>query len=199
MRTTVKRNKKILKNSSNEISHTIKKMKEKEIKYTIILVSFFFILFCFIGYYTLKINESEMKHLKMKNLQEDTIALSGNLITLTNDNIIINNKKDRQIETELIIENNYHKTTTYQITFTKDEYMAKQCGCLKDDFPNSTIHYTINDSEEKECTSTSTIIEKGTITGNSKKTLFLKMWMTQSEFLKQDSHFHGYFSIEEIK
>ena len=46
----------INKNSSSQVSHTIRKIKENEAKYTAVLVLVFMASFCVIGYFTLRVN-----------------------------------------------------------------------------------------------------------------------------------------------
>ena len=160
LRTKIK--KKVLKNSSNQISHSIQKIKDNEKKYTIILVTFFFLLFCIIGYYSLRINENiQINYIPSNNNQGTTI--SGKNITLTNDDIMTD---DRGLKTQgltFTIENHQDCSVNYQVVIKTDDFIIDECGCRNNLFPLTSIRYSYDGKTINTLSSTSSIIYKGTI------------------------------------
>ena len=79
----------INRNTSIEVSHTIKKIKENERKYTIILVIFFMIIIGIVGYNVLTIDNDELySNIKTASANSPYLSLSSTNITLTNKNIM---------------------------------------------------------------------------------------------------------------
>ena len=75
----------INKNSSVQVSHSINKIKENELKYTIILVIIFMVVFAFAGYISLRVSND---YINDKVFYNYNLAFSTNSVTLTNRNIL---------------------------------------------------------------------------------------------------------------
>lgn len=186
----------IIRNSSNQVSHTIQKIKANERKYTMILVSFFFLLFCFIGYFTLRVHESFDTHYN-DNVQEEKhgISTSGKMVTLTDQSIVSDSLGLQSEGFPFVVENYEEKTVHYRVILVNDEFVAQDCGCSERLFPISAIHYSL-DSRLIQTLQSSNVLYEGDIAPKDSEVFSIKLWIDNSLSFPVDSHFHGRFDIE---
>ncbi len=185
----------ILKNSSSNISHSIKKIKENERKYTIILVSFFFLLFCFIGYFTLRVNSDVVLDYYQLNNLDSSIKTTGGIVTLTSNHIMSDQEGLQSDTVPLTIENHLDCSLHYRIVFVEDDYMIDKCGCRGHLFDISSIHYSLDGVHVKSLNSDSRIVLEDTLEQSSLKNFQIHVWIDEN-VSSSESHYHGHFKVE---
>lgn len=180
----------IVRNSSSEISHTIKKIKDNEKKYTIILVCFFFIVFCLIGYFSLRINENDIIY----NDSIPSVSLTDQEVNLSKDNIISDFDGLNSDGIDLSIKNHINQTVSYRIMFVKDNenQYSGESNISFDNIRFSKDGITV----EKFSSLHSMIVKEGKIEKQKQKKINIKMWLDEKTKVTESSHFHGHFIIE---
>ena len=187
----------ISKNSSQQISHTIKKIKENETKYTVILVLVFMVVFCFVGYFTLRVTttDSMIQWVKKPEMVSYGISLSSRMVTLTNDNIGV---EEKDVATYILdVDNHSFKDISFQIRLVEDYDIISSCGCMDYRVDPSSIHYEIEE-ETGTFTDDPFIVTEKYLMHGYKKRYFVKLWLDSSLNPEEEVHFHGHFAIEEI-
>ncbi len=185
----------ILKNSSSNISHSIKRIKENERKYTILLVGFFFLLFCFIGYFTLRVNSADFLDYYQEQSDEHGVKTSGGLVTLTSNHIMSNQEGLQSDIVLLTIENHLDCSFRYRIIFVEDDYLIDKCGCRGKSYNLSSIHYSIDGVQVKSFSSDSVIVLEDQLNSGNTKNYPIRVWLDESVPIS-DLHFHGHFVVE---
>lgn len=181
----------INKNSAIEKKYTINKIKKQELKYTIILVSVFMLIFTFLGYKLLAFNENDLKVSIKKNTLE-SFGFNSPVVLLTKNNIFDEINSKCYI---LKIDNKKNKNLKYQILFVSDDENKQICGCKN--INNFTIKYSVNN--KVKVLDNSLIVNEGVVSANSLEEILIKIGFDKNSFLTENSHFHGHFVIEEIK
>jgi hypothetical protein len=190
----------ISKNSSIEVSHTIKKIKENEKKYTIMLVIFFMILFCLIGYFTLSFNAVYIDNYDYDALSNNQdVSSSGTLISLygndqVEDSIALNDDKYTYTYS---FSNNSKEEIKYQIVLEKDSSQIDKCGCSNSLLSYDSINYSINGKDVNTFSNDNLIIDSGVLDGEAKETLNIKLWVNSKGI--NNEHFHGHITLEKVK
>ena len=190
----IHKKKKTSKSSSKKTKCLIDKIKSNEKKYTIILVIIFFLIFCFIGYQSLQINNNYSVITENNNQTK----LTGKTITLTEKDI----KSDiNGLESESYIfniENNENIKIHYRIILEEDKDLIKECGCKERQAPFSSIHYSLDGKNVQLFSSDKAIILEDSLTNNSNKNIKLKIWLSENLDSKTQYHFHGQLKLEII-
>ena len=189
----------IKKNSSQEVSHMIKKIQENERKYTIILVVFFMLLFVFIGYSTLKVND--------KYFRDDISSLDAGLktssfsevITLTNENVLPASKAFATVSYEFNIKNTSKKDINYQVVLEKDDEYIKKCGCQNRLFDWKNIRFSLDRESIKSFENDNMIVDEGSVKGLEGKDFNIVFWIDENAPKDLDYHYHGKLVVKEVK
>lgn len=187
----------ISKNSSIQLGHTIKKIKENERKYTIILVSFFIVLFCFIGYSTLSINsEVLLSNINSKKIYTGVYS-SGRTVTMTSENIM---SDEEGLNSELYtfaINNDTSSDYYYKLILSEDESAKAHCEC-NNNINEAHIKYsldgvnvlTLDNNEEM-------VITKDMIKEEETENITIRLWLSESSNNNQDYHIHAKLMLVE--
>jgi len=202
------KNKKLKKNDINrngsvEVRHSIDKIKAQERKYTVILVVFFMLLFCGIGYATLTFNKNAIVS-DLKGGRESSLATreeftsSGELITLSSDSVLSDRAGLETKEYSVSLENNTSKNVKYQILLENDFFAIHNCGCTDTMIDNQFIRYSIDGANPQNFTDTG-IIYEGELTSEEKRDVSIKLWLTENATVGDNDHFHGHFILKKIK
>ena len=186
----------VLKNSSSNISHSIKKIKENERKYTIILVSFFFVVFCFVGYFSLRVNTDALLNVEHPNYSSGLSAVGG-VVTLTSNHIMSDQEGLKSEGVTFTVENHQNFPVRYRILFVEDDYMVDKCGCRNHTFDLSSIHYSLDGVHVQKYSLESIPILEDEIKKEGKKNFHIQVWVDEKES-SSNQHFHGHFVIESI-
>lgn len=182
----------INRNTSVEVSHTIKKIKENERKYTIILVIFFMIIIGIVGYNVLTIDNNELySDIKTASNTSSYLSLSSNNITLTNKNIM--NDKDglKSKKYAIHITNNTGKVKKYKVYFVSDD--KDNCKCGNKLFNKNNIRYSIDGDV---LSLDNDLFVEGILRKNEKRNIIFNMWISDEFNSNEELHFHGHFIIK---
>lgn len=174
----------INRNNSTNISHTINKIKENEVKYTIILVIIFISIFVILGYNFLSIDNYELFDNTIK--KNNYFSISNNLITLTNSNIGSEEVNSKENIIHIINNTNFDKN--YKIYFKTKDYIDESIlNRVRYSIDGKNI-FTLNDN-----LFTSGIIKKG-----EKKDIFYNIWISDEDINLDDNFYlNGYFTVIE--
>ncbi len=193
-----KKSNEINKNSSIQLKHSISKIKANERKYTIILTTIFVALFTVIGYSTLKVDSSTLlNNVNAKKIYRG-ISTSGRTITLTNDNIM-NDVDGLNTENYVFkINNDSMNDYNYKIVLSEDEFATKQCECTNN-IPKENIKYSLDGKTVKSFDNDDLIILRDFIEKGNKKTITLKIWLSNQTNNEIDNHMHAKIMLVEEK
>lgn len=179
----------INRNTSIEVSHTIRKIKENERKYTIILVVFFMILFSIVGYNVLSIdNDVILNDVKVASNNSSYYSLSSNVVTMTSENIMSDKEGLNSLGYVIYLENNTKFDKKYKIVLE-----TKECMCGNNNLDKSKIKYSI-DGNIKTLDDDSFYevnLKKG-----EKTSIIYKMWVSDDVGDSDNLHYHGQFKIK---
>lgn len=179
----------INRNTSVEVSHTIRKIKENERKYTVILVLFFMIIITIVGYNVLTIDSNELySDIKTASSNNSYMSLSSNNIILTNKNIMSDEEGLKSKKYAINISNNTGKIKQYKIYFVSDK-----CNCGNKVFSKDDIRYSI----DKEVLKLNDgLFVEGVLKKNESKEIVFNMWISNEIQEVEELHFHGHFIIK---
>lgn len=199
------RNKKLKKNDINrngavEIRHSIDRIKAQERKYTVILVIFFMILFCAIGYATLTFNKntivSDLKGGKESAIGEEFTSF-GELVTLTSDHVLSDEKGLKSKKYNISLKNNSSVAVKYQIVLDKDLFMVNNCGCTNSKIDGKFIRYSVEKAGAKSLSANGVIYE-GELASGKDDSISVRLWLTEKTSLGENDHFHGHFIVKKV-
>lgn len=184
----------INRNSAIEKKYTINKIKRQELKYTIFLVVFFMLTFCFIGYKLLFINQDDLV-LNENNNSIKSLGFASSTVLLTKEDIF-NDKDFLKSKNYLLQIDNYNRNDIeYQVLFREDYDAIKKCGCINS---NNIIKYSI-DNKTTNFLDNNKVIFKGKIKSNSSNEILVRVWFSKENKINDELHFHGEFELEQIK
>lgn len=188
----------INKNNSVEIKHTINKIKEQEEKYTIILVVFFMILFCFVGYFTLYFNKGNYN-------SNDKSVLSGVSITSSSEILLTKNHKMEDwlgVNSDVYsieISNSQSKKAEYKLIFNSNDVGIGECECNNETFKIYDVKYSLDGENINHFDNDKELVVKtGVLEANETEVINIRMWIDSSAKIESDivQHLHGNFSVE---
>ena len=183
----------INRNTSIEVSHTIKKIKENERKYTIILVIFFMIIIGIVGYNVLTIDNSELySDIKVASSTNNYLSLSSNNIVLTNKDIISDENGLKNNRYSIHVANNTDRIQKYKVYFISD--YKDICKCNNKIFNKNSIHYSIN--KKDVLTLKDDLFVEGILKKGEEETIEFNMWISEDKKIEEELHFHGHFIIK---
>lgn len=188
----------INKNSSAKISHTIKRIKENERKYTTILVFIFIIMILFITYKSLKIDNNILLDELRRSASINEISAFSPVVTLTEDYIMSDEEGLKSTPFVYTIKNNSNTSFNYKILFVKDDFLTKICECDKETADTSMIHYSIDNNQDIKAFNSKDemIVKEGLLEIGQKEQISIKMWFTNQLDSNIKKHFHGHFILE---
>ncbi len=191
-------NKKISKNTSVNISYTIKKVKDHEQKYTIILVVFFMIIFAFIGYHSLKISNMVSSSEEGLSIKEKDKLFGGSPIIELSESQEMNSEDGLKQDPYIFeMENRSNQEVSFRISLQESEALEKEWGYEEQKIENFPIKYS-KDNQTVETLGESNIIMEGILKPKEKEKLPIQVWLDTMPN-KEEYHFLGYFILEEIK
>ena len=186
----------INKNSSIEVSHTIKKIKEHEVRYTVILVSFFMLLFVFIGYETLKINDDYFdNNIEQKDIVGYDSSFSGEVILLNKKSIMSDLEGLKSKGYTFKVENTTNNAFRYRIILVPFIEQIEMCGCKGRVVDSKNIKYSIDGKTIQSTVNKNIVLLEDNINKLSVKEINIKIWLDDS-LDDKDYHYHGYLKME---
>ena len=173
----------IMKSSNIEKEHVITKFKRNERKYMFYSVSFFLIID------------------KFKVTYSNSSSGINNIITLTDADILEDNRIKNEDSYNFILNNSSKKTIKYQIRIRKDKELIKLDKCSNKLFTDNEIKYNINRGSifylsTKEEDGNYVLLED-VIKKNTSKVYSMNVWVDNRVELSE-KHFHGILEVKQI-
>ena len=173
-----------------------RELKEHEKRYTIVLVILFIMVFIFIGYSVLSIDNKEVKTInKTVNYRYSSLSSSYKVITLTDKNKLTDKEGLSSNKISIHVENTTDTKYDYKIVLKKDKSTTKSCGCEKNIEDYKYIKYSLDGEVLK--LDKDMVIYKGSLKKDESKDIVLNIWLDKTLNIN-NYHYHGYFSIEKI-
>lgn len=187
----------IKKNSSIQLGHSIRKIKENERKYTVILVTFFIVLFCFIGYSTLTISsEALLSNINSKKIYTGVYS-SGRTVTMTNENVMSDEEGLKSEIYTFSIKNDTSSDYYYKLVLSEDKSTKTSCEC-NNNLNEAHIKYSLDginvltfDSDEEM------IITKDMIKEETDDNITIRLWLSETTNDDEDYHIHAKIMLVE--
>ncbi len=178
-------------------SKFIQILKEYETIITAFFVLFFMLLFCFIGYYSLRVqNKSFFSSLQSENTGD--LTLSSSTVTLTTQDSSMPDSIGLQYHKYGVsIENKNSKDISYELIFEINSNLQRKCGCSFPNFNYSMIHYSIDQKDVLTFIDDNMIVLHDRLLAKEKKDYIISMWLEDGLSI-YNYHVHGNFRVKEI-
>ena len=176
----------ISRNSSVQVNHTIKRIKEHEKRYTTLLVFFFLSIFLLIGYHFISIDSSTLLS-NYKEYDDEIRGLlsKGELVTLTEKSIISDEEGSKSIPYVYYLYNRSLKNINYDLVFSLDE----------NDIDLSSIKYSINGGSVHILSENNGIISLNQKINGREDTYYnVRMWIDEKYLFSNKFKVKGSFS-----
>ena len=183
----------INRNSSIEVSHTIKRIKQHERRYTAILVIIFMAIFFVFGYNLLSVNNTKLlSDIKTVSKGQTYFASSSNIEVLTNDDILTDEDGLKSKKSIIHIVNNTNIDKKYKLKLVKTN-----CECGNKEFDIKDIRYSLNQKKVLKPNDDKILLE-GTIKKNDKKDIVYNLWVNDiNNKYNEEYHLHAHIEVEE--
>lgn len=191
-----KKKKKQSKNKKNLTG--LEKLMEYETLYTIFFVLFFMILFCVIGYYSLRVHNKSIFSPFQSHKEENLFSVSSSIVTLTEDSSLIDDVGLNSHKYVVLIDNHQNKDVQFQLIFEEDQDVKNTCGCDFSNFQFSMIRYSIDQNTPLVFQDEKMILLEDTISSNETKELVVSMWLADGLHDFGPFHIHGHFTVKEV-
>ncbi len=191
-------NNKSKKKKNNDGVNYLEKLKDYETLYIVFFVLFFMILFCIVGYYSLRVQNKSIFSSLQKDKADNYFSVSSSIVTLSAASVLSDAEGLKQKKYLVSIDNERNNEVQYQLLFEEDEDLKKQCGCVFSDFNYSMIHYSIDQKKVLSFQDEKMVILDGVISPKEKKDLVISLWLDNSFSSLNDAHMHGHFIVKEL-
>ncbi len=185
----------INKNTSKDISHTISKIQANERKYTFILAVVFLLIFCLIGFLSLRFNSEELVNYS-DSISIASLSSSSKVVFLTNNNKLSDSAGLRSEACKINFFNNTMDDLNYKIVFVEDYDAKKKCGCFDSNFNLMDIKYSLDGKNIRSFSNNDGVITTGFLNPGQMDTIKLRIWISDKSI--NNGHIHGYFQIKKI-
>ena len=196
----------IIKNNSIEVDHTIRKIKEREFRLTVMWVCIFLVAIISTTF-TVAFSVQKIKEYNQVNSGDLVITFEENnevlddIITLDNDDVLSYKDGLENDSYKFSIKNSGDKKVKYKIRLVDDVDMIEYDDCSKMQFNKKNMFFSLNDhivgivadlynGEEY-------IISEETIDSNEVKNYEIKFWVDKTYV--NNGHYHGKIIVEETK
>lgn len=186
----------INKNNGKEISHTINKIKEHEVRYTAILVVVFMVLIVVLLYLFINVDSYNL------DAFHDTpaISTSSSGIMSLNNRLILSDEAGLGTD-EYVVEfsNNSTENINYIIRIVNDEDSISECDCGELIVPFDKIKYSVNSSPAMGFDDSLMVIKTGMIEAKSQEKISIRIWFDESLDKSHNNYFFGRVLLEQIE
>ena len=185
----------IHKNSGKEISHTISKIKAHERFYTFILVIIFMVTISVSVFLGFKVDSYQLYD---ASYYYSNFSLSGQLVALTDKNVMGDVQGLTSQKYTLHYSNNTTRNINFLIRFAPDEEMIEKCKCSDKIVDYQKIKYSIDGETVQTFSDESMIITASMVPAREDGDFTVRMWLDES--LKDNECFYyGKFILEELE
>ena len=175
----------INRNTSIEVSHTIKKIKENERKYTVILVIIFMSIFALVGYKVFSINSDVLIENVSASSYNNYFSASLERIVLTNKDIYSDEEGLKTNKHVINIVNNTNVDKKYKIYFIRDGL--------------DSIKYSLNQKDILKL-GEDNLFTEGSVGKGETISLTYNIWIdNQNIDLNKEYQINGHFIVKEIE
>ena len=195
----------INKNSNIEVDHTIRKIKEKELRLTLMWTCIFLLIFIVSAF---TVGFSVVKLREYSNVESGDLVITfneksdnlDNIVTLDNNNILEYDDGLKSEPYKFSIKNNSKKKSKYKITLEDDLEMMFLDECDQMQFDKSKMYFSINDKiigiVSDLYNGSEYVIYEDEIDGGDTLDFEFRIWVDRSYI--NNGHYHGIIVVEEI-
>ena len=196
----------INKNSNIEVDHTIRKIKEKELRLTLMWTCIFLLLFIVSAF---TVGFSVVKLREYSNVESGDLVITfneksdnlDNIVTLDNNNILEYDDGLKSDAYKFSIKNNSKKKSKYKITLEDDLEMMFLDECDQMQFDKSKMYFSINDKiigiVSDLYNGSEYVIYEDEIDGGDTLDFEFRIWVDRSYI--NNGHYHGIIVVEEVE
>lgn len=196
----------INKNSNIEVDHTIRKIKEKELRLTLMWTCIFLLIFIVSAF---TVGFSVVKLREYANVESGNLIITfneksdnlDNIVTLDNNNILEYDDGLKSVPYKFSIKNNSEKKSKYKITLEDDLEMMFLDECDQMQFDKSKMYFSINNDiigiVSDLYNGSEYIIYEDEISGEDTLNFEFRIWVDRSYI--NNGHYHGVINVEEVE
>lgn len=196
----------INKNSNIEVDHIIRKIKEKELRLTLMWTCIFLLIFIVSAF---TVGFSVVKLREYSNVESGDLVITfneksdnlDNIITLDNNNILDYDDGLKSVPYKFSIKNNSKKKSKYKITLEDDLEMMFLDECDQMQFDKSRMYFSINDNiigiVSDLYNGSEYVIYEDEISSEDTLNFEFRIWVDRSYI--NNGHYHGVINVEEVK
>lgn len=183
--------------SSKNISHSISKIKENECKITAVLVIVFLCLFGVIGYFVSSIDSTKLFN-NASGINITGVSFSSNIFTLSSDSVMSDAEGLKTTPHIIRMSNHFDYDYNYLMSLKENELLRNNCDNCKG-IDKSLIRYSVDGVTVKSLENNNMNLDVGFIEESSDKEIAVRLWLSDSAVLDEQSIFNGTFSFSEVK
>ena len=196
----------INKNSNIEVDHTIRKIKEKELRLTLMWTCIFLLIFIVSAF---TVGFSVVKLREYANVESGNLIITfneksdnlDNIVTLDNNSILEYDDGLKSVPYKFSIKNNSKKKSKYKITLEDDLEMMFLDECDQMQFDKSKMYFSINNDiigiVSDLYNGSEYIIYEDEISGEDTLNFEFRIWVDRSYI--NNGHYHGVINVEEVE
>lgn len=196
----------INKNSNIEVDHTIRKIKEKELRLTLMWTCIFLLIFIVSAF---TVGFSVVKLREYSNVESGDLVITfneksdnlDNIITLDNNNILEYDDGLKSDAYKFSIKNNSKKKSKYKITLEDDLEMMFLDECDQMQFDKSKMYFSINNKiigiVSDLYNGSEYVIYEDEISSGDTLDFEFRIWVDRSYI--NNGHYHGIIVVEEVE
>ncbi len=196
----------INKNSAIDVDHTIRKIKEKELRLTLMWTCIFLLIFIFTAF---TVGFSVVKLREYTNVESGDLVINfnekndnlDNIITMDNNSILKYEDGLKSDAYKFSIHNNGKKKTKYKITLLDDVEMMFLDECDEMQFDKSKMYFSINNEiiglVSDLYNGSEYVIYEDEIKPDEELNFDFRIWVDRS--YANNGHYHGIIVVEEVK
>lgn len=196
----------INKNSNIEVDHTIRKIKEKELRLTLMWTCIFLLIFIVSAF---TVGFSVVKLREYSNVESGNLVITfneksdnlDNIITLDNNNILEYDDGLKSDAYKFSIKNNSKKKSKYKITLEDDLEMMFLDECDQMQFDKSKMYFSINNKiigiVSDLYNGSEYVVYEDEISSGDTLDFEFRIWVDRSYI--NNGHYHGIIVVEEVE
>lgn len=196
----------INKNSNIEVDHTIRKIKEKELRLTLMWTCIFLLIFIVSAF---TVGFSVVKLREYANVESGNLIITfneksdnlDNIVTLDNNSILEYDDGLKSVPYKFSIKNNSKKKSKYKITLEDDLEMMFLDECDQMQFDKSKMYFSINNDiigiVSDLYNGSEYIIYEDEISSEDTLNFEFRIWVDRSYI--NNGHYHGVINVEEVE
>ena len=192
------KNEEVKKSSGGKkVSRTIEVIKKHERLYTGILVIIFMIVILTSVYLGLKADTIKLYDTRFD--PPSSLSVSGQLISLTNKNIMSDREGLDSEKITLKYLNNTGRNINFVIRFIEDEETLEKCNCKDKILDYKKIKFSLDGVKVQTFKNEDMVVTTGSIKNRKTDTIGIKFWIDEEEDKLKECFYYGKLIFEELK